>query len=78
MFKSWPPRPATRRRPGGQRPASPPVIAVVGAREAEGRMLALRRLGSNGQEIVSLADAVKNLGHEALPPDLKRAADTQR
>ena len=55
-----------------------PVIAVVGAREAEGRMLALRRLGSNGQEIVSLADAVKNLGHEALPPDLKRAADTQR
>ena len=55
-----------------------PVIAVVGAREAEGRMLALRRLGSNGQEIVSLADAVRNLGHEALPPDLKRAADTER
>ena len=50
-----------------------PVIAVVGAREAEGRKLALRRLGSNGQEIISLDDALVSLAHEALPPDLKRA-----
>ncbi|MFN3313750.1 MAG: threonine--tRNA ligase [Hyphomonas sp.] len=50
-----------------------PVIAVVGAREAEGRKLALRRLGSNGQEIVSLDDALVSLAHEALPPDLQRA-----
>ncbi|MFN3402214.1 MAG: His/Gly/Thr/Pro-type tRNA ligase C-terminal domain-containing protein, partial [Ferrovibrio sp.] len=49
-----------------------PVIAVVGAREAEGRKLALRRLGSNGQEIVSLDDALVSLAEEALAPDLKR------
>lgn len=50
-----------------------PVIAVVGAREAEERKLALRRLGSNGQQIISLDDALVSLAEEALPPDLKRA-----
>lgn len=50
-----------------------PVIAVVGAREAEGRKLALRRLGSNGQQIVSLDEALVSLAEEALAPDLKRA-----
>ncbi|MEZ5999050.1 MAG: threonine--tRNA ligase [Hyphomonas sp.] len=52
-----------------------PVIAVVGAREAEGRKLALRRLGSNGQEIIGLDEAAVKLADEALPPDLKRAKD---
>ena len=50
-----------------------PVIAVVGAREAEERKLALRRLGSNGQQIISLDEALVSLAEEALPPDLKRA-----
>lgn len=50
-----------------------PVIAVVGAREAEERKLALRRLGSNGQQIISLDEALISLAAEALPPDLKRA-----
>ncbi len=50
-----------------------PVIAVVGAREAEGRKVALRRLGSNGQQILSLDEALVSLAEEALPPDLKRA-----
>ncbi|MBA4338716.1 threonine--tRNA ligase [Hyphomonas sp.] len=50
-----------------------PVIAVVGAREAEERKLALRRLGSNGQQIVTLDEALVSLAEEALPPDLKRA-----
>ena len=51
-----------------------PVIAVVGAREAEGRTLALRRFGSKGQSIVSLNEAVDSLAEEALAPDLKRQA----
>jgi len=51
-----------------------PVIAVVGAREAEDKKLALRRFGSKAQEIVTLEDGVAMLAHEALAPDLKRAA----
>jgi len=50
-----------------------PVIAVVGAREAEERKLALRRLGSNGQQIITLDEALVSLADEALPPDMKRA-----
>jgi threonyl-tRNA synthetase len=50
-----------------------PVIAVVGAREAAERKLALRRLGSNGQQIITLDEALESLAGEALPPDLKRA-----
>ena len=51
-----------------------PVIAVVGRKEAETGHVALRFLGSDGQTILSLADACAQLTHEALPPDLKRAA----
>jgi threonyl-tRNA synthetase len=50
-----------------------PVIAVVGAKEAEERKLALRRFGSQGQEIVGLDEGAAMLADEALPPDLKRA-----
>jgi threonyl-tRNA synthetase len=52
-----------------------PVIAVVGAKEAEERKLALRRFGSQAQEVVLLSDAAKFLVEEALPPDLKRAKE---
>jgi threonyl-tRNA synthetase len=48
-----------------------PVLAVVGRKEAEARTVALRRLGSQAQEIVSLEDAVARLATEATPPDLK-------
>ncbi|MEL6472748.1 MAG: threonine--tRNA ligase [Pseudomonadota bacterium] len=51
-----------------------PVIAVVGAREAEGRKVALRRLGSKDQTILDLDEAAASLSHEALAPDVKRAA----
>ena len=51
-----------------------PVMAVVGRREAEGGMVALRRFGSDRQELVSLHHAARMLAHEALPPDLKRKA----
>jgi threonyl-tRNA synthetase len=52
-----------------------PVIAVVGAKEAEERKLALRRFGSQAQEVVTLDAAAKLLVDEALPPDLKRAKE---
>lgn len=54
--------------------AKVPVIAVVGKREAEEGKVALRRFGSQAQEILTLDEAVAGLGHEALPPDLKQAA----
>ena len=49
-----------------------PVIAVVGAREAEEHKLALRRFGSKAQEIVTLDEGAAALAYEALAPDLKR------
>jgi len=55
--------------------AKTPVIAVVGRREAEEGKVALRRLGSDGQQILTLAEAVNTLASEATPPDLARAGD---
>jgi threonyl-tRNA synthetase len=49
-----------------------PVLAVVGRKEAENRTVALRRLGSQAQEVVALDDLVASLATEALPPDLLR------
>ncbi len=45
-----------------------PVIFVVGRREAEEKTVAIRRLGSNGQEILALDAAIDTLGTEALSP----------
>jgi threonyl-tRNA synthetase len=53
-----------------------PVLAVVGRKEAENRTVALRRLGSQAQEVVALDDAVARLALEALPPDLLRRQDS--
>ena len=53
--------------------AKVPVIAVVGAKEAEEKAVSLRRLGSKDQETLSLKDAAQQLAGEALAPDLKRA-----
>ena len=50
-----------------------PVIAVVGKREAEEGKVALRRLGSREQTILTLDEAIAQLSDEATPPDLKRA-----
>jgi len=50
-----------------------PVLAVVGRREAEQRSVALRRLGSDGQESLGLDAAITMLAREALPPDIARA-----
>jgi threonyl-tRNA synthetase len=51
-----------------------PALLVVGKREAEEGKVALRRLGSQAQEVMTLAEAVQRLGAEAIPPDLVRAA----
>ncbi len=45
-----------------------PLIAVVGAREAEDKTVALRRLGGKAQEIVALNEAVARLVGEAAAP----------
>jgi threonyl-tRNA synthetase len=50
------------------------VIAVVGRREAEEGKLALRRLGSDGQQILGLDEARNVLAMDALPPDIARTA----
>lgn len=48
-----------------------PVIAVVGRKEAEENKLALRFLGDRKQEFLTLDEAIKSLGQEATPPDLR-------
>ncbi len=51
--------------------AKVPVIAVVGKREAEEGKVAIRRLGSQDQTVVTLDEAVRILAEEATPPDLR-------
>jgi len=54
--------------------AKVPVIAVIGRREAEEGNLALRRLGSDGQQFLNLVEAAGVLASEAQPPDISREA----
>ena len=49
-----------------------PVIAVVGAKEAEEGAVSLRRLGFKDQQTMTLEEAAATLADEALAPDLKR------
>ncbi|HEX8419890.1 MAG TPA: threonine--tRNA ligase, partial [Sphingomonas sp.] len=50
--------------------AKVPVLLVVGKREAEEGKVAIRRLGSQAQEIVPLATAIAALVDEARAPDM--------
>ncbi len=54
--------------------AKVPVIAVIGRREAEEGKLALRRFGSDGQEILTLGEAANMLAIQAQAPDVARQA----
>ena len=45
-----------------------PVIAVIGVSEAEGRTLAIRRLGSQAQEVLPLEEALAVFTKEAQAP----------
>jgi threonyl-tRNA synthetase len=49
-----------------------PVLAVVGRKEAEQRSVALRRLGGEAQETLTLDEAVARLAAEATPPDVMK------
>jgi threonyl-tRNA synthetase len=49
-----------------------PVILVVGRREAEQRTVAMRRLGGDAQEMLTLDVVIDRLAAEAAPPDVKR------
>lgn len=53
--------------------AKVPAIVVVGRKEAETGQVAIRRLGGEGQLILSLSEAVAALTDEATPPDLRTA-----
>ncbi|HZT88262.1 MAG TPA: threonine--tRNA ligase [Stellaceae bacterium] len=48
--------------------AKVPMMLVVGRREAEKRMVSLRRLGSNEQQALALDEAVARLASEAAAP----------
>jgi threonyl-tRNA synthetase len=48
--------------------AKVPLMLVVGRREAEGRTVALRRLGGQAQEVLALDDAIHRLVREAAVP----------
>jgi threonyl-tRNA synthetase len=51
--------------------AKVPHLLVVGMREAEEGKVAIRSLGSDGQHIMTLEEAIAMLKHEATPPDLR-------
>lgn len=53
--------------------AKVPVIAVVGAREAEETKVSLRRLGEKNQEVVTREGALTALSQEATAPDLRQS-----
>jgi len=50
-----------------------PFILAVGGREAEASTVALRRLGSNDQQVLDMKEALAGLRDESLPLDLRSA-----
>ncbi len=50
-----------------------PALLVVGKKEAETGSVSIRRLGSEGQTVMSVNQALAALVEEAIPPDIKRA-----
>ena len=52
--------------------AKVPALLVVGKKEAAERLVSVRRLGQEKQEVMPLDIALKALADEAVPPDVKR------
>src|SRR6195952_887740 len=52
-----------------------PALLVVGKKEAESHSVSVRRLGSEGQTVMSTEAALAALVEEATPPDVKRSRD---
>ena len=53
--------------------AKVPVLLVVGKKEAAERTVSIRRLGKEGQQVMQLDAALKELADEAIAPDIRRA-----
>ena len=53
--------------------AKVPALLVVGRKEAAERTVSIRRLGSEGQQVMPLDAALAALADEAVPPDVRRA-----
>ena len=53
--------------------AKVPVIIALGKREVEQRQVSVRRLGAQGQKVLSLDEALDTLTAEAVAPDIGRA-----
>ncbi len=51
--------------------AKVPAIFVIGKREAEDGSVSIRRLGAQGQTVLSVDEAIAGLVTEATPPDLR-------
>jgi threonyl-tRNA synthetase len=52
--------------------AKVPAMLVVGKKEAAERTVSIRRLGSQGQTVLPLDEALAKLADEAVPPDLAK------
>jgi threonyl-tRNA synthetase len=57
--------------------AKVPVLLVVGRKEAAERTISIRRLGSPDQTSMPLDDALRALGDEAVPPDVRRKREPE-
>jgi threonyl-tRNA synthetase len=53
--------------------AKVPALLVIGKKEASERLVSIRRLGSEGQQVMPLDAALKAIADEAIPPDVRRA-----
>ena len=53
--------------------AKVPALLVVGKKEASDRTVSVRRLGSDGQQVMGLDAALEALVDEAVAPDVRRA-----
>src|SRR6476660_1493962 len=49
-----------------------PALLVCGKKEAETQSVSVRRLGSDGQKVMTTAEAIAALVDEATPPDVRR------
>src|SRR5208337_179832 len=58
--------------------AKVPVLLVAGKREAEDKTISIRRLGSQAQETLPLAEAIRRISAEAVPPDLSASKPQSR
>jgi len=52
--------------------AKVPALLVIGKKEAAERLVSIRRLGSESQQVMPLDAALKALADEAVPPDVRR------